>query len=110
MGTRDEGTSSIPLQPPDFNAAQVSGAPWGQRLQRLGSIRVGCVSLFVALGAAFVSSLVWEPLAGIVFLIVFLLMMIAAVFNDDNILYCPHCRKRVKMGANTCHHCARAVK
>jgi hypothetical protein len=25
------------------------------------------------------------------------------------VLYCPHCRKRVKIGATSCHHCGRTV-
>ena len=27
------------------------------------------------------------------------------VFNDDQVLKCPACLKRVKLGASTCHHC-----
>jgi hypothetical protein len=32
------------------------------------------------------------------------------VLSDEQMLYCPHCKKRVKMGADTCHHCGREVK
>jgi hypothetical protein len=28
----------------------------------------------------------------------------------DQVYYCPHCRKRVKMDAAVCHHCGRTVR
>ena len=31
-----------------------------------------------------------------------------AVFNDEQMIRCDQCGKRVKLGASTCHHCGYA--
>jgi uncharacterized membrane protein len=88
---------------------QPASVLWGQRLQRLVSFRIGCLAAIVALIVAAIASAVWRPLVGPVFFLVFAAVMVLAMFNDRNILYCPYCRKRVKMGATTCHHCGQNV-
>ena len=62
-------------------------------------------------GAAIVGYLLsrlWGPLVWLTWPL-YGLLLLAAVFNDDNVLYCPFCKKRVKMGAQACHHCGRNV-
>jgi hypothetical protein len=39
----------------------------------------------------------------------FVLTLAGVVFNDAQVLRCPNCRKRIKLGADTCHHCGRKV-
>lgn len=41
-----------------------------------------------------------------VFIVLFILIAVANVGK----LRCPHCGKRVKLGASACHHCGREVK
>lgn len=101
------GTAVLSAGPPS-----AGGHPrglWPQRLRRLVSIRIlfGCwlVSVLVAV----IPTMIWRPL-GWVWLPVFAVLLLGAVFNDDMVLECPHCRKRVKAGADTCHHCGRSVQ
>lgn len=73
-------------------------------LDRAFSFRVllGCGLVAALVGALL--SLVWEPLSyGAV--PVFVALWIGVVLNDDTVVRCPHCRKRVKVGASTCHRC-----
>lgn len=30
---------------------------------------------------------------------------VVAILNDGQMIHCAACRKRVKLGATTCHHC-----
>lgn len=60
---------------------------WKTRLERLVSVRVGCAAFLFAGVASYIATLVWKPLAAIVFWPVFGLVILAAVFNDDNVLY-----------------------
>jgi hypothetical protein len=81
------------------------------RLQNLFSLRVLSVSAVVAFVAAWLGSLVSEPLGIFLGIAVFLLAWLGAGFREDApVLYCPYCRKRVKAGASVCHHCGRDVK
>ncbi len=77
-------------------------------LQRALSIRIIFGSLFAALLISVVLGVLWGPLVYLFFPI-FALAYGGAILNDANVLYCPYCRKRVKLGANTCHHCGRTV-
>ncbi len=81
----------------------------GELIRRLASIRVVLVALFGGLLVAIPLSLIASPL-GYAFFPVFLLLWLGTALNRDYALYCPHCRKRVKMGAEVCHHCGRAVR
>jgi hypothetical protein len=47
---------------------------------------------------------------GVVFFPIFLFLLVAQLLDKSHILYCPFCRKRVKMGADVCHHCGRVVR
>lgn len=79
---------------------------WGGRLARALSIRALLLSLVVGVCAGVVVSLIWSsvaimwvvwPVAAVTYLL--------AVFNDVQMVKCDQCRKRVKMGADACHHC-----
>ena len=59
---------------------------------------------------AVLAGLLWEPLTGPVFIIVFVVLHGAVTFLDTAlVLKCPHCSKRVKARATACHHCGRVV-
>lgn len=77
-------------------------------VERALSFRIlfGCA--FVAIVAGVIASLLWTPLAYLA-IPVFLVVWGLAIVNDDNVLRCPYCAKRVKLGASTCHHCGRTV-
>jgi hypothetical protein len=77
-------------------------------LQRALSLRVIFGSLFVALVAAVLLSLLWQPL-GYLFFPIFGLLYASAILNEANVITCPYCRKSVKLGAGTCSHCGRDV-
>jgi high-affinity Fe2+/Pb2+ permease len=48
---------------------------------------------------------------GFLGLLAFLLVgfLVFAVISEGAVLYCPQCRKRVKIGATRCHHCGERV-
>lgn len=80
----------------------------GEAIRQLASIRLILIALFGGLLVAIPLSMIARPL-GYAFFPVFLLLWIGTALSRDYALYCPHCRKRVKMGANVCHHCGRTV-
>lgn len=53
---------------------------------------------------------IWQPLQVAVWGLLFLVSWVALILNDDITLYCPECKKRVKMGADRCHHCGASAK
>lgn len=57
---------------------------------------------------AVVFGLIWDPLTYPAFFIGMALSALA-LLSDETVYTCPHCRKRVKTGASTCHHCGRQV-
>ena len=76
-------------------------------LQRAFSFRlIGGALLLALLVGAFVAAA--SPTVGaIITIVLFLATYGVGVLNPVNVLYCPHCRKRVKAGASVCHHCGR---
>jgi ribosomal protein S27AE len=101
--------SAAAPQPGSASAGRgVNWSLWGQRLGRLFSFRVQMACIFAAAIVGFLLSLLWGPLVWAIWP-VYALLVLASVFNDDNVLYCPFCKKRVKMGAQACHHCGRSV-
>lgn len=81
----------------------------GQVVENLFSLRVIIVSLIAGgiVGAG--AEWVWQPLGVPVGLTVFVLAWLLLALSPDTVLFCPYCRKRVKLGASHCHHCGRAV-
>ncbi len=75
-------------------------------IARALSIRVIALSLVVGVCAGVLLQLVWPgvPLMPVVWLVA-AACYVMAVLNDEQMIRCPRCMKRVKMGADTCHHC-----
>jgi hypothetical protein len=76
--------------------------------RRLLSIRLIVIALFGGALVAVMLSLIARPL-GYAFFPVFFVLWIGTALNRRYALDCPHCRKRVEMGANVCHHCGRTI-
>lgn len=83
---------------------------WGRRLRKLTSWRVLGTAILVGILGGLALSYIWEPLGTWAFWPLFAIALLLAMFNDDAVLYCPHCGKRVKVGHDTCHHCGKDVK
>lgn len=83
---------------------------WGRRLDRAMRARVMFSSLAVALLAGVVVNSFWVAGAVPALIGVGVLVYGFQVLDDDLVLACPYCRKRVKAGASVCHHCTRAVR
>lgn len=86
------------------SAAQI----WMGRIGRLLSIRIWIGSLFGCLIISVILGMIWEPLTW-TFFVLWPASLFAWFFADDQELTCPWCRKLVKLGATTCHHCGRVV-
>ena len=76
--------------------------------------RLGCLSLFVALVVALIAESLHFPqiLVSILFFGVLALCFVGGllpIIRGESAFSCPHCRKMVKLGANTCHHCGKSV-
>ncbi len=85
-------------------------ALWSGRLARATSFRVVLGNMALAALVAAGPLYLWEPLGGVIFVLVFVLSYGAFIIGGDGVmLYCPYCRKRVKAGARACHHCGRDV-
>lgn len=78
---------------------------WGRRLQRALSLRVGCMTLVLAVVAGALVGLAWPAAAVPVTFGVWGLGWLGYVFSDNQMLGCDACGKMVKLGASTCHHC-----
>jgi hypothetical protein len=81
----------------------------GINWRNLGSFRLAMAAFFVALLFAVPASLVSSLLATIAFVLAILLVYAYALLNPGFQAYCPHCRRRVRLGSGTCHHCGRRV-
>ena len=77
----------------------------GGRIARALSIRVVILSLVAGVGAGVLIGLAWPAATMPVVWTVAAACYLLAIFNDAQMIRCPACRKRVKMGADTCHHC-----
>lgn len=80
----------------------------GEIIVNLASFRLMLAAAILGVIVAVVLNLLWAPLAylGVP---VALLAWIGAAMNPETTLYCAHCRKRVKAGATTCHHCGQTA-
>lgn len=77
--------------------------------QTLFSFRFLFGNLIIAALIAILPSLLWAPLGAVVFFGAFAVLVVVGATNPELVLYCPHCKKRVKAGASACHHCGRVV-
>lgn len=77
--------------------------------RNLFSFRVWLAAFFAAAILGALVAQLSEPL-GQGTAILTLIICVFAALTPEHVLYCPHCRKRVKAGADTCHHCGRDVR
>ena len=87
---------------------------WPGAAQRFGSARfgcsMGCLGAVIALPLALIAAWIWEPLAApVVIIVIFSVWILGVLFSNNGPLKCPYCGKRVKIGADACHHCGRIV-
>jgi hypothetical protein len=78
---------------------------WLARIVRAFSLRVIFSALGVGILAGVVAGLIWTNATVPVMWGAAALFYAQAVLNDGQMLKCDACRKRVKLGASTCHHC-----
>ena len=78
---------------------------WGGRIGRAFSLRVVLSSLFTGLLAGVVVGLVWPAAQMVVMWSAAAICYVGFVVADGQMTKCDACRKRVKLGASTCHHC-----
>lgn len=78
---------------------------WGARVERCFSIRLWLASLFAGALLGTLAGAAWDPLSMPVTIGVFLVAFIGTLVNDEQMMKCDACRKRVKLGATACHHC-----
>lgn len=79
-----------------------------QRWKKVFSYRLFLGAQVMGLVAGFLAFLLWEPLFWPAFALVGLGTFAAVVLDDDTLLYCPHCGRKV--GDNTvdvCKKCGR---
>ena len=107
------GRKTIPARPGAQRSSEVPAARQGGLTVNWSSafsFRVIFAAFFMAVLVAILPSMVSSAFGGVVFVLVFLAVYGMAIFNPNAaVLYCPHCRKRVKVGADTCHHCGKLV-
>lgn len=78
-------------------------------IDKLFSLRVWLLCGFLAGLVSAGAGAIWSPLAGPVFVIALVLILGGYVLSPSTAAVCPYCRKRVKLGASTCHHCGQTV-
>jgi RNA polymerase subunit RPABC4/transcription elongation factor Spt4 len=76
--------------------------------------RLGCMSIVGATVIAVIAAAIHVPAVGVtvIFFAVLGLAFVGGlvpVIKGESAFSCPHCRKMVKLGATTCHHCGRSV-
>lgn len=79
------------------------------RVENFFSVRIILLALVAGALMAGLAGAIWEPLGPPVGVIGWVLAYLLLAATPGNVLYCPHCRKRTKIGASVCHHCQRAV-
>lgn len=78
---------------------------WGGRVARALSLRVIVVSLVGGVGIGVLVGLAWSQATIPAMWLSAAGLYGMAVMNDGQMIHCAACRKRVKLGATTCHHC-----
>lgn len=116
----DQGFESLPKktsEPQPTSPAQGReprpgrGLIWWGRVQRAVSVRIGCGSLIAGFIFGVIAAQIFGQGAAVpVTLVVAGICWLLAVFNDGQMLNCPHCQKMVKLGADTCSHCGAALR
>lgn len=105
------GTDSILTTPIELDTERFRAPDWrlwAARFGRLLSLRVLLGGLVASIFVSVVLSFLWDPLQYLWWFL-YPAFLVGVFFNDDLVLRCPWCEKRVKLGATTCHHCGRDV-
>jgi hypothetical protein len=74
------------------------------------SVRLLGTAMFAGFIVSIPFGFIWQPLQLAVIVIVGAVAWVALLLDDDFTLYCPECKKRVKMWADRCHHCGASAK
>lgn len=93
-----------PFWPTVWEYVRQSKIDW----RKTSSTRVWIGAAIPAIIIGALLRLVWEPLVYL-WIPIFIVWWLFLVLDPTHVLYCPYCRKRVKMGAATCHRCGRDV-
>jgi Flp pilus assembly protein TadB len=81
----------------------------GIRWENLASWRIWIAGAVIATLPAVLAGALNPAFGFVVFFAIIGVVLWASARPTGPVLYCPYCRKRVKMGASTCHHCGRTV-
>jgi hypothetical protein len=79
------------------------------RWENLFSLRMWFGALIVGAIVSVPFALIWGPLGTVALTLGVVGMIAFQLSPQGTVFYCPYCRKRVKAGASTCHHCGRTV-
>jgi hypothetical protein len=79
------------------------------RYERLLHFRFWLGCTVVALIPTALLMWLWHPLRWSFWLFLPAVVAVSVMEGGPVAYVCPHCRKRVKAGAATCHHCGRDV-
>lgn len=78
----------------------------GERFARALSLRVIVLCLVAGIGGGVLAGMAFGTAATMPAVwVIAALCYLVAVFNDGQMVKCDACGKRVKMGAQRCHHC-----
>lgn len=79
---------------------------WVNRLERALSIRLAFFCLVLGVCVYVLVQMAWSGVGYWLMWLVAGAAWVAAVwFNTDQMVKCDACSRRVKMGADVCHHC-----
>lgn len=77
-------------------------------MSKLGSVRVWLAAVLLAgIAAALIDTVI--PGAGVIVVWPLFVIALAAIVLAPGVAVCPHCRRRVRLGASVCSHCGRDV-
>lgn len=115
-------TLSAPAPPDLPSAAGESQIAWvlkvclaqlrqhpGTVLRNAFSFRLMFAAFLIAAVPGVIGSLIHPVVGSVLFFATFVVAWLLSAANPLVAMYCPHCAKRVKTGAASCHHCGRAV-
>ena len=78
--------------------------------QRATSLRVLASAIFAGIILGWLASLISEDFGFPIFAATAVGVLLIQVLNEDNVIVCPECRGRVKLGASRCRHCGQPVR
>lgn len=79
------------------------------RWANLASTRLWFAGACIAALPAIAVGALWSAGGFVVFFAIIGVVLWANALPTGPVMYCPWCKKRVKMGADVCHECGRTV-